>query len=252
VYPTTFGSPKSEDGAAFDREIAGFAAATGVPLVFGAYDAEAGTEYNAAILLEPDGPGRVRFASYRKAALFPFTERIPAWLDSGWLRAALPWAGTGSPGDGDKVLPLGLGGRSVRVAPLICYDALDPALARAAFAAGAELLVTLSNDSWFAHGAGPRLHLAMAVFRSIETRRAQLRATPTGVSAVVLPTGEVVAALEVGARDVLVARVPLLGGPAGPFARFGDRLGPLALLASAGLALTPGARGGAGTARQDN
>jgi hypothetical protein len=38
VYPTTFGHPKSEDGAAFDRALARFVQSTGMPLVFGGYD----------------------------------------------------------------------------------------------------------------------------------------------------------------------------------------------------------------------
>jgi apolipoprotein N-acyltransferase len=252
VYPTTFGAPKSADGAAFDGTLGAFVRRTGIPLVFGAYDAEDGREYNAAILLEPDAEEgvpsdprpagasseRVRFATYRKVALFPFTERVPAWLDLPPLRAALPWLGTwSSPEGGARALPLALGGRSVRVAPLICYDALDPALARAAVAEGAELIVTLSNDAWFAQGAGPHLHLAMAAFRSLETRRAQLRATPTGVSAAVLPTGEIVSRLPVHARETLAATVPLLSGPSGPFARHGDWLGPLAALGAVAAVL---------------
>jgi apolipoprotein N-acyltransferase len=239
VYPTTFGSPKSEDGAAFDRALGAFVGRTGIPLVFGAYDAEGGREFNAAVLLEPDaagGAGSVRFATYRKAMLFPLTERVPAWLDTKPVRAALPWLGSWSPGDGVRSLPLALGGRSVRVAPLICYDALEPRLVHDAVREGAELIVTLSNDAWFAFGAGPRLHLAMATFRSLETRRAQLRATPTGISAAISPTGEVTARLGVHAREALVATVPLLSGPPPPFARLGDWLGPGAALA--GLAMT--------------
>ncbi len=237
VYPTTFGAPKSSDGEAFDRALAAFVRQTGIPLVFGAYDAEGPREYNAAILLEPDGPERVRFAAYRKAALFPLTERVPAWLDSPALRERLPWLGSWLPPDGGAhALPLTLGGRSVRVAPLICYDALDPALVRAALREGAELIVTLSNDAWFAYGAGPRLHLAMAAFRSLESRRAQLRATPTGISAVVLPTGEIVAQLGVHEREALVASVPLLSGSPGPFVRFGDWLGLSAALLATILA----------------
>jgi apolipoprotein N-acyltransferase len=245
VYPTTFGAPKSEDGAAFDRALAAFVGRTGIPLVFGAYDAEAGREYNAAFFLEAEREDRgrsdprpsVRFAAYRKAALFPLTERVPAWLDGPRVRAALPWLGTWSPPDGGaRSVALALDGRSVRVAPLICYDALAPDLVRAAVREGAELIVTLSNDAWFAFGAGPRLHLAMAAFRSLETRRAQLRATPTGISAVISPTGEITAQLPVHAREALVATVPLLAGPPPPFARLGDWLGPPAALAAALLA----------------
>jgi apolipoprotein N-acyltransferase len=80
----------------------------------------------------------------------------------------------------------------------------------------------------------------MAAFRSLETRRAQLRATPTGLSAVISPTGEITASLGVHAREALVARVPLLAGPPPPFARYGDWLGPPAA-ALAGL-LAAGAR----------
>jgi apolipoprotein N-acyltransferase len=240
VYPTTFGAPKSADGAAYDRTLGAFVGLVGVPLVFGAYDADGGQEYNAAVLLEPDGPERVRFATYRKAALFPLTERVPAWLDGPRLRAALPWLGTWSPGGGPRSLPLEFGGRSARVAPLICYDALVPRLVHEAVGEGAELIVTLSNDAWFATGAGPRLHLAMAAFRSLETRRAQLRATPTGVSAAISPTGEIAAQLDVHAREALVATVPLLAIPPGLFARTGDWLGPGAALAS--LALLGAAR----------
>ena len=240
VYPTTFGAPKSPDGAAYDRTLGAFVGLVGVPLVFGAYDADGGEEYNAAVLLEPDGPERVRFATYRKAALFPLTERVPAWLDGPRLRAALPWLGTWKPGGGPRSLPLELGGRAVRVAPLICYDALVPRLVHEAVREGAELIVTLSNDAWFAYGDGPRLHLAMAAFRSLETRRAQLRATPTGISAAISPTGEITAQLGVHAREALVATVPLLASPPGPFARTGDWLGPGAALAS--LALLGAAR----------
>jgi apolipoprotein N-acyltransferase len=240
VYPTTFGAPKSPDGAAFDRALGAFVLRTGVPLVFGAYDAEGGREYNAAVFLEADGAGRVRFGTYRKAALFPLTERVPRWLDGPRARALLPWLGSWAPGAGERSLPLKLAGRAARVAPLICYDALDPALVHEAVREGAELIVTLSNDSWFAFGEGPRLHLAMAAFRSLETRRAQLRATPTGISAAISPAGEVTAQLGVHARDVLVARVPLLASRPGLFARAGDWLGPAAALcAAASTLVTP-------------
>ena len=48
---------------------------------------------------------------------------------------------------------------------------------------GATLIVALSNDSWIAEGA--RLNFAASAFLSIETRRPQVRATTTGISAIV-------------------------------------------------------------------
>lgn len=238
VYPTTFGSPKSADGAAFDRAIAAFAAQSGVPLVFGSHDADAGGEYNAAIFLEASGAGRVSFDAYRKAAPFPLTERVPDWLDSPWLREALPWLGAWRAGEGARVIDLSLSdGRTLRAGPLICYDALDPSLARTLARDGADLFVTLSNDSWFSHAGGPRLHLLVAAFRSIETGRAQLRATNTGFSALISPRGAIEQRLAVNERGVLAVEAPLLGGYATPYSRIGDALpraaGVLAIAACA-------------------
>jgi apolipoprotein N-acyltransferase len=229
AYPTTFGSPKSPEGAAFDREIADFVTAAGKPLVFGAYDAEAGREFNAAIILEPERGGGVSFDAYRKAALFPLIEHVPGWLDRPWLRRLLPWVGGWTPGEGADVFVLRLpDGRRLRVAPLICYDAAEPALVRKAVRRGAELILTLSNDSWFDVGAGPWLHLVLSAFRSVETHRAQVRATNTGISALITATGDLSLTTGVHERTVLLAQVA--AEPVAPtlVLLWGDWLGPAA------------------------
>jgi apolipoprotein N-acyltransferase len=240
VYPTTFGSPKSEAGAAFDQEIGAFVDDTGVPLVFGAYDAAGGDEFNAAILLEPAADGRRTFATYRKASLFPLTEHIPAVFDSAFVRRMLPWLGTWKPGKSPPVLPLHLrDGRTLRIAPLICYDALDPNRTIAAVRQGAELIVTLSNDSWFAYGNVPRLILIISAFRSLETRRPQVRAANTGISAVITPTGEFLDTVAMDARGTLVRAVTPVRDVTTLMLRWGDWFGPTALVAGAALLAAP-------------
>jgi apolipoprotein N-acyltransferase len=97
---------------------------------------------------------------------------------------------------------------------------------------GAELLVTLSNDSWFASGGGPRLHLVVAAFRSIETRRPQFRVTNTGISAVIDASGERVATAGVHERKVLVGHVHPERTATTLVLAWGDWLGPVALLAA--------------------
>ena len=230
VYPTTFGTPKSEDGAAFDREIADFVARSGVPLVFGAYDGKGGDEFNAAVLLEPEADGHPRFDTYRKALLFPLIERTPALFDSATVRGWFPWLGTWKAGGGAQVLDLHRAdGRVVRLAPLICYDALEPSLAIAAVRKGAEVIVTLSNDSWFAEGGVPHLILVVSAFRSIETRRPQVRATNTGVSAVISPTGEFSDVIGVHEKSILVRGVHPRRGADTLMLAWGDWFGGFAL-----------------------
>lgn len=236
VYPTTFGAPKSGDGAAFDQQIAAMAREARAPLVFGAFEADALGEHNAAFFLDADGSLQ---ASYQKSLLFPLTEYVPRWLDSSRLRAVLPWAGRWQPGPGPRVLPLRLrDGSALRVAPLICYEAIHQDYVERAAGQGAQVLLTLSNDAWFPAAAGARLHLTVAAFRSIETRLPQLRATNSGISALVLPSGEIVSATAFDSRAAIRLRVPRVAGAAGSLLP----LGPACAAGCAVLALLALAR----------
>jgi apolipoprotein N-acyltransferase len=212
VYPTTFGQPKSEAGAEFDREILATVDAAGVPFVFGTYDRDAAGEYNAAAFVAP-GAGTLGF--YRKTRAFPLTEHVPDWLDGPLLRRWLPWAGTWRPGSGARVFPLRLAdGREVPVLPLICLDDVDASLAVDGARLGARAIVTMSNDAWFsAYPHGARLHQAAAAFRSIETRLPQFRVTTNGHSAVIDATGALHAATRVGERTLVVGEVPVREPP---------------------------------------
>lgn len=241
VYPTTFGNPRSEDGAALDREIQGFVDAAGVPLVFGSYDRDADGEYNAAVFLEP---GRGRLGTYRKTHPFPLTEYVPRWLDGPWLRRVLPWAGTWRPGDGARVLPLrSADGREVNVVPLICLDDVRTGLAIDGARLGAQAIVGMSNDSWFTgYPVGARLHLAVAAFRSIETRLPQVRVTTNGLSAIIDDTGEVVASTATGQQAVLTAFVSAQAPPVTLMVRWGDWVGRAGALFLLGLAALAGWR----------
>jgi apolipoprotein N-acyltransferase len=229
VYPTTFGQPQSTDGAALDQEILDFVQAHGTPLVFGSYDRDAGGEYNAAAFVLPD-QGLIGF--YRKTYPFPLTEHVPGWLDSALLRRWLPWTGHWQPGNGARVLPLrSAAGHELNVLPLICLDAVAPQLAIDGARLGAQAIISLSNDAWFsAQPLGAQLHLSVAAFRSIETRLPQLRVTSNGHSAIIDPTGEVVVSTKMGDQAILVGELPIQDPPSTLMVRWGDWVGPTALV----------------------
>ena len=241
VYPTTFGSARSEDGAALDREIEGFVAAMGVPLVFGTYDIDGAGEYNAAAFVEPVA-GLIGF--YRKTHPFPLTEHVPAWLDGPRLRRLLPWTGGWQPGTGARVLPLRTAdGREVNVVPLICLDDVHTGLAIDGARLGAQAILGMSNDSWFtAYPAGARLHLAVAAFRSIETRLPQVRVTTNGLSAVIDDTGDVLASTGMGDQAVLTAELSARDPAPTLMVRWGDWVGRAAAVFLLGLVLLAGWR----------
>ena len=233
VYPLPFKTPPCEVSAAFDRRIEELVTRTGVPLVFGAYDIEDEIWFNAAFFLEPLSDGGVSINTYRKARPFPFIEQAPAILNHEIIRRHMPWLGTFMPGPDPSAYTMRLAdGRSLRVAPMICYDALASPHAIAAVRKGGEILLTLSNDSWFEYGNTPRHILTLSAFRSIETRRPQLRATVTGISAVITPTGEIIDMLGLQEHGVLVGSV-IPGNSTTLMLRLGDWFGPAALAAAA-------------------
>lgn len=227
AYPTTFGNPKSEAGAEFDAEIRAFADAARVPLVFGTYDRDSAGEYNAAAFLQP-GAGLAGF--YRKTHLFPLTEYLPAWLDGPLARRMLPWAGSWLPGNGARIMPLRLAdGREVPVLPLICRDDVDTGLALAGARLGAQVILAMSNDSWFgASGQGAYLHQAAAAFRSIETRLPQFRVTSNGYSAAYDAQGTVLAGAGLGSAGLVVADLPVRQPAPTLMVRWGDWVGKVA------------------------
>jgi apolipoprotein N-acyltransferase len=229
AYPTTFGHPKSEAGAQFDREILDIVNAAGVPFVFGTYDRDGEVEYNAAAFVLPNS-GLLGF--YRKTRLFPFTEYVPAWMDGPLLRRALPWTGDWRPGNGARVFPLRLrDGREIAVLPLICRDAVDTSLAIQGAQLGAQAILTMSNDSWFtADPLGAQMHQAVAAFRSIETRLPQFRVTTNGYSAVIDGTGTVLAGTHMGERTLVIANVAVPGASRTLMVLWGDWVGRAAAL----------------------
>ena len=77
-----------------------------------------------------------------------------------------------------------------RLAPFICYETVYPDFA-ARLAAHSELLITISNDSWFGKSIGPLQHLQMARMRAIESGRGMIRATNNGVTALIDHQGRI-------------------------------------------------------------
>lgn len=73
----------------------------------------------------------------------------------------------------------------------ICLESLFPRHVRTSVLMGAEFLVNLSNDSWFGRSAMPYIHLGASRVRAIENRRFLLRASNSGVSALISPLGEI-------------------------------------------------------------
>jgi apolipoprotein N-acyltransferase len=178
--------------------------------------------YNAMLALGTSGR-----ADYRKRHLVPFGEFLPL---EPLLRPLLDFLtipmSDFSAGPRDRKPLLVLAGHPAGIS--ICYEdafaeEVRDALPEAAF------LVNASNDAWFGDSLAPHQHLEIARMRSKETGRYLLRATNTGISAVIGPTGDLVAEAPLFERAVLSERVEPRAGST-PFVRVGNA-GVLALAA---------------------
>ncbi len=162
---------------------------------------------------------------YDKSHLVPFGEFVP-WGLSWMVRTLAVPLSDFSRGPGNPK-PLALGGQLV--APNICWeDAFGEEIIRQL--PQATLLVNVSNVAWFGDSLAPSQHLQISRMRALETGRTMLRATNTGVTAIIDPRGNVVARLPQFTEGVLSGEVQGYGG-ASPYVRFGNYPIVLACLA---------------------
>jgi apolipoprotein N-acyltransferase len=179
-----------------------------------------------------DRSGRI-LARYDKAHLVPYGEYLPMRpiLSALGLSRLAPGDIDFDPGPGARTLDLPIVGK---VGFQLCYEIIFSGEVvdrrdRPAF------LFNPSNDAWF--GAwGPPQHLAQARLRALEEGLPVLRATPTGISAVVNSDGRLLRSLPWRTAGIIDARLPAPRAPT-PFARLGNLLPLLFALLLAGLAL---------------
>ena len=138
---------------------------------------------NSAVLLGPDG-GEI--GRYDKIELVPFGEYVPPVFS--FVNRITQEAGDFMPGEEVKVLTAG----RQKLGVFICYEAAFPNLVRQFAAAGASVLVNLSNDGYFGHSKARAQHLLLARMRAIENRRFLIRSTNDGYSAIIDPAGKLV------------------------------------------------------------
>jgi len=143
-----------------------------------------------------------------KNHLVPFGEHLPKEDEIPWLRKRFRHAGNISPGHEPSVIDV----YGARMGLAICYEDIIASFTRKLVQKDAHLIVNLTNDSWCGDGREPYQHLALAALRSIETRRAMVRATNTGVSALIDPTGKVLKTTPTFRRTIMVGSMPLLQG----------------------------------------
>ncbi len=203
----------------------GTALITGIP-----WRPEGSRAYFNSIVVLGQGSG-----VYHKRRLVPFGEYVPM---QDWLRGIvdffdLPMSAF-TRGNANQIPLIA---HDFRVAPFICYEIVYPELVRQ-FAQQADLMITISNDSWFGSSIGPLQHLQMARMRALENGRYLIRATNNGISAIIDERGKLLESSPQFERISITGHAQVMLGET-PFSRIGSL--PIIILCSVLLLVVLGA-----------
>lgn len=182
----------------------------GVPLIFGALTWAEGPDkerlaYNTAVATSSTGDV---IEYFDKIELLMFGETIPLVETFPDIKRWFPRSSTFTRGTNISSIPIA----GTKALPTICYEDIIPSLVRRIWRADgpAEVLVNVTNDSWYGDTHEPLIHLVLATFRSIETRRAMIRSTNTGISAFIDPAGRITKRTGQWTKEILLHEVPLV------------------------------------------
>ena len=196
----------NEETAELVRRFVAFAEELGRPLVTGnprgvladpdkpPIDPQTGelnrVDYNTVILFDD---GQIK-QSYAKQHLVPFTEHFPYQRQLPWLYDILVSLDYNWWEEGDE--PVVFESDGVHFSTPICYEDVFGDINAEFVRNGADLILNMTNDRWSGDPNASFQHAAIAVFRSVETRKTMVRSTNSGYTCMILPTGEIVDPVE--------------------------------------------------------
>lgn len=149
------------------------------------------------------------YGSYYKRHLVPFGEYLPF---EKWLRGLINFFDIPmSNYIQGKLKQPDFIAKGLEIAPFICYEVAYPNLVYSALP-DAQVLLTISDDSWFGKSNAAFQHLQIATMRAIETGRYMLFGTNNGVTAIINPQGKIQAQLPRFTTTVLRDQIHAMQG----------------------------------------
>lgn len=214
------------------QELRGFVAAINTPILVGidrqhglaadglaADDPRAYKFYNSAVAVDRSGQ---LLGTYDKTHLVMFGEYVPGGK---WWPGIYNFFPIGGLDAGDRAVAFEIEG--VRYMPTICYETVIPHVVRrqvADLAAGGQrpdVLVNVTNDSWFDDSSELEMHLTCSRWRAIECRTPLVVAANGGLSAHIDRCGRLMSVTKPMTEDVLIADVAT-GASESSYLRYGD------------------------------
>lgn len=158
----------------------------GGDILYGVPELDPSGNYYNSVMSIGTGPAQ----TYRKVHLVPFGDYFPLRPVLGWIMNLLHIPMSDFSHGPQVQNPLQVAGQKIAVN--ICYeDAFGEEIIRQL--PRATMLANFTNDAWWGDTVASRQHLQMAQMRALETGRPMLRATNTGITAIIDSRGQIVA-----------------------------------------------------------
>ncbi len=211
------------------------------PLLIGAATTDGTATWNSAILIAPDGTFLGRNDKIHRmigSEYNPLVEKFPS------LERYLPdGAGHYEGGTAPQILTVPLIGGPLRIAVMVCLEDVVPSFGRELARLDPDLIVNITNDTWFDVHAEPLEHEALARYRTVELGLPMIRAVNTGPSSYIDRDGGVVARTAVrrgGPPETLLVKVPFGTRAHSLYAAFGGVITWAVALGAIAWWLVPG------------
>ena len=150
-----------------------------------------------------DDRGRIK-QYYDKQKLVLFGEYVP-WVKpllSRFLNLGMNYI----PGKDQSLLYLP---KNIKAVPMICFESIFNYKRINRNICQSDLVIQISNDSWFGKWYGPQQHLANSILRSVEFSKTLIRSTPSGISAIIDYEGNIIKSIPNNKKDFLYYNYPV-------------------------------------------
>ena len=141
---------------------------------------------------------------YDKQKLVLFGEYIPFIkpLVSKFLNLGMNY----TPGHVQKTLNLP---KDINAVPMICFESIFNYQSINKEICGSDMVIQISNDSWFGKWYGPHQHLANSLLRSVEFQKPLIRSTPSGITSIVDQSGKIIQTIASNKKGYLYYQHPI-------------------------------------------
>lgn len=159
--------------------------------------------------------------NYQKVFLLPFGEFMPLGNTFPFLKRVVPEISDFSHGTRQVTFSH----KKAEIMPLICYEVIIPEYVRSMHKATnfkSQLIVNITNDTWFGNSIESGQHLELGRMRAIEHRIPIVRATNSGISAAILPDGQIIGKTPLFSKANATYTVPIRKSQSTFYAQWGD------------------------------